>query len=30
MQYMLLIYNSEKAWETMSEAERGQHFGAYM
>ena len=30
MQYMLLIYNSEKAWQTMSEAERNQHFGEYM
>jgi hypothetical protein len=30
MQYLLLIYGDEKAWETMSEAEQGQHFGAYM
>jgi len=30
MQYMLLIYNQEKAWETMSEADRGKHFAAYM
>ena len=30
MQYMLLIYNSEKAWEAMSEAERNAAFGEYM
>jgi hypothetical protein len=30
MQYLLLIYNSEKAWDDMSEAERNQHFGGYM
>lgn len=30
MQYMLLIYNSEKAWDDMPEAEKNQHFGAYM
>jgi hypothetical protein len=30
MQYLLLIYNQEKAWTEMSEAERGQHFGDYM
>ena len=30
MQYMLLIYQNEKAWEAMTEAERGQQFGAYM
>jgi hypothetical protein len=30
MQYMLLIYNQEKAWEALPEAERGTHFTAYM
>jgi hypothetical protein len=30
MQYLLLIYNNEKAWNDMAEAERGKHFGAYM
>ncbi|MDQ3337360.1 MAG: YciI family protein [Myxococcota bacterium] len=30
MQYMLLIYSSEKAWQAMSEAESGQMFGEYM
>jgi hypothetical protein len=30
MQYMLLIYNNEKAWADMPEAERGKHFNAYM
>ena len=30
MQYMLLIYNSEKAWGTMSEADRNAAFGEYM
>ena len=30
MQYLLLIYNSEKAWDEMSEAERNGHFGGYM
>jgi hypothetical protein len=30
MQYMLLIYNSEKAWETMTEADRNAAFGEYM
>jgi hypothetical protein len=30
MQYMLLIYQNEKAWQTMTEAERNQQFGAYM
>ena len=30
MQYMLLIYNQEKAWEQMDEAERNKQFGAYM
>jgi hypothetical protein len=29
MQYLLLIYNTEKAWEDMSEAERGKQFAAY-
>lgn len=30
MQYMLLIYNSEKDWETMTEADRNAAFGEYM
>jgi hypothetical protein len=30
MQYLLLIYNQEKAWTEMSEAERGKHFNDYM
>ena len=30
MRYMLLIYDEEKAWERMSEAERRQLFGEYM
>jgi len=30
MQYMLLIYQNEKAWDAMTEAERKQQFGAYM
>ena len=30
MQYMLLIYNNEKAWQDMPEAERNNHFAAYM
>lgn len=30
MQYLLLIYEPEKAWETMPEAERNQMFGEYM
>ncbi|HEU0033181.1 MAG TPA: YciI family protein [Kofleriaceae bacterium] len=30
MQYMLLIYNNEKAWQDMGEAERQKHFNAYM
>lgn len=30
MQYMLLIYNSEKDWESMSEADRNANFGEYM
>ena len=29
MQYMLLIYDDEKVWENMPEAERGQLFGEY-
>jgi hypothetical protein len=29
MQYMLLIYNDPSGWETMSEAEQGQIYGAY-
>ena len=29
MEYMLLIYNNEKAWATMSEAQKGQMFGEY-
>ncbi len=29
MQYMLLIYDSEKVWEKMSDAERGQMFAEY-
>jgi hypothetical protein len=29
MQYMLLIYNDPHAWESMSEAERGEVFNAY-
>jgi hypothetical protein len=29
MQYMLLIYNDEQAWATLSDAERGQIFGEY-
>jgi hypothetical protein len=29
MQYMLLIYDEEKKWGTMSEAERGKIFGEY-
>jgi hypothetical protein len=28
MQYMLLIYDDEKLWAKMSEAERGKIFGA--
>ena len=30
MQYMLLIYQNEKAWAAMNEAERNKQFGAYM
>jgi hypothetical protein len=30
MQYMLLIYNNESAWETMSEADQGKAFAAYV
>jgi hypothetical protein len=30
VQYVLLIYNNEKSWETMPEAEQGQFFGEYM
>ena len=29
MQYMLLIYNSPNAWDSMSEEEQGQVFGEY-
>lgn len=29
MQYLLLIYDPETAWETMPEAERNQMFGEY-
>ena len=29
MKYMLLIYDSEKIWETMSEADRGAVFAEY-
>ncbi len=29
MQYMLLIYNDPSAWDSMSEAEQGQLYGAY-
>ena len=29
MQYMLLIYNEPSGWNSMSEAERGQIYGAY-
>ena len=29
MQYLLLIYDQENTWATMSEAERGEMFGAY-
>jgi len=29
MQYMLLIYNDPKGWESMSEPDRGEIFGAY-
>jgi hypothetical protein len=30
MQYLLLIYQNEKAWDTMAEDERNKQFGAYM
>ncbi len=30
MQYMLLIYQNEKAWAAMPEDERGKQFAAYM
>ncbi|MEJ7601123.1 MAG: YciI family protein [Kofleriaceae bacterium] len=30
MQYLLLIYQSEKAWDSLSEAERNEAFGQYM
>jgi hypothetical protein len=30
MQYLLLIYQNEKAWDDMPEAERNQFFGEYM
>jgi hypothetical protein len=30
MQYLLLIYDNEKLWEDMPEAERNQMFGEYM
>ena len=30
MQYLLLIYEDEKVWNTLSEAERGQIYGEYM
>ena len=30
MQYLLLIYQNEKAWDALSEAERNQAFGEYM
>lgn len=30
MKYMLLIYGNEKVWDEITEAERNQHFGAYM
>jgi hypothetical protein len=29
MQYMLLIYNAPDAWDSMSEDEQGQVYGAY-
>ena len=29
MQHMLLIYNDPSSWDSMSEAERGEIFGAY-
>ncbi|MBX3156235.1 MAG: YciI family protein [Deltaproteobacteria bacterium] len=30
MQYMLIIYDEEKVWDDMPEAERNQLFGEYM
>jgi hypothetical protein len=30
MKYMLLIYEDEKGWANLSEAERGQIYGEYM
>jgi hypothetical protein len=30
MQYLLMIYEDEKLWSRMSEAERGKIFGEYM
>lgn len=30
MQYLLLIYDNEKVWNDMPEAERGKLFGEYM
>jgi len=30
MKYMLLIYDNEKAWTRLSEAEQGQVYGDYM
>jgi hypothetical protein len=30
MQYLLLIYDNEKVWEDLPEAERNRLFGAYM
>jgi hypothetical protein len=30
MKYMLLIYENEKAWADMPEAQRGQMYGEYM
>ena len=30
MQYLLLIYEEEKAWNALSEAERGKIYGEYM
>ena len=30
MQYLLLIYEEEKAWKALSEAERGKIYGEYM
>lgn len=30
MQYLLLIYEDEKVWNTLSEADRGKIYGEYM